>query len=92
MTNDKPKDTGERSGGDEDEEVYDQREIKKIKIPPIKLFFRDGPIMKGKTPFGRKIGCVRCGRKRGIVRKYGLHLCRQCFREVAPELGFKKYS
>ena len=41
---------------------------------------------------GRKIGCQRCGRKRGIVRRYGMHLCRQCFREVAPELGFKKYS
>ncbi|MCD6383125.1 MAG: 30S ribosomal protein S14 [Thermoplasmata archaeon] len=45
-----------------------------------------------KKEFGRKVGCVRCGRKRGIVRRYGLHLCRQCFRELAPELGFKKYS
>jgi small subunit ribosomal protein S14 len=43
-------------------------------------------------PFGRKAGCERCGRKRGIVRRYGMHLCRQCFREIAPELGFKKYS
>ena len=30
--------------------------------------------------------------KRGIIRKYGMHLCRQCFRDMAPELGFKKYS
>ncbi len=37
-------------------------------------------------------GCERCGRKRGLVRRYGMHLCRQCFREVAPEIGFKKYS
>ncbi|MBO4357347.1 MAG: hypothetical protein J5813_04170 [Candidatus Methanomethylophilaceae archaeon] len=21
-----------------------------------------------------------------------MHLCRQCFRDMAPELGFKKYS
>jgi len=35
--------------------------------------------------------CKRCGRKvRGIIRKYGLYICRQCFREVAPNLGFKK--
>ncbi|HIQ32566.1 MAG TPA: 30S ribosomal protein S14 [Methanothermococcus okinawensis] len=35
--------------------------------------------------------CRRCGRKvRGLIRKYGLYLCRQCFREVAPQLGFKK--
>jgi small subunit ribosomal protein S14 len=42
--------------------------------------------------FGRRHGCERCGRRRGIVRRYGMHLCRQCFREIAPELGFKKYS
>lgn len=42
--------------------------------------------------FGRKVGCQRCGRKRGIIRRNGMHLCRQCFREIAPEIGFKKYS
>lgn len=36
--------------------------------------------------------CRRCGRKGGVIRKYGLMYCRQCFREVAKELGFKKYS
>lgn len=42
--------------------------------------------------FGRGANqCRRCGRKRGLVRMYGIYLCRQCFREVAPELGFKKY-
>lgn len=41
---------------------------------------------------GRIEGCQRCGRRRGVVRRYGLHLCRQCFRENARNLGFKKYS
>jgi len=42
--------------------------------------------------FGRGANeCRRCGRKRGLIRKYGIYLCRQCFREVASELGFKKY-
>jgi small subunit ribosomal protein S14 len=45
---------------------------------------------KEKT-YGRKEGCEQCGRKRGIIRKYGLRLCRQCFREKAEEIGFKKY-
>jgi small subunit ribosomal protein S14 len=27
-----------------------------------------------------------------MVRRYGLRLCRQCFRDTAPELGFKKYE
>ena len=36
--------------------------------------------------------CKNCGRIGGHINKYGLHLCRQCFREMALELGFKKYS
>ena len=39
-----------------------------------------------------RTGCERCGRQRGLVRRYGMRLCRQCFREIAPEIGFKKYS
>jgi small subunit ribosomal protein S14 len=50
------------------------------------------PKLRPKKKYGRVEGCERCGRKRGIVRRYGLHLCRQCFREVAEEIGFKKYS
>ena len=36
--------------------------------------------------------CRNCGRVRGHIRKYGLNLCRQCFREMALGLGFKKFS
>nr|AOZ56022.1 hypothetical protein [uncultured korarchaeote] len=37
--------------------------------------------------------CKRCGRRgRGIIRKYGLYLCRQCFREVAERMGWRKYN
>ena len=35
--------------------------------------------------------CRRCGRKQGLVGKYDIFLCRQCFREVARDMGFKKY-
>ena len=48
--------------------------------------------LEPKKNFGHKDGCARCGRKRGMVRRYGLRLCRQCFRDTAPELGFRKYS
>ncbi len=41
---------------------------------------------------GRESGCRRCGRKRGMIRRHGLRLCRQCFRDIAPEIGFKKFS
>ena len=41
---------------------------------------------------GRIEGCVLCDRKRGLVRRYGMNLCSQCFRDKAIELGFKKYD
>lgn len=37
------------------------------------------------------IACRRCSKRRGVIRKYGLLYCRQCFREIAKELGFKKF-
>jgi small subunit ribosomal protein S14 len=36
--------------------------------------------------------CRRCGRDQGLVGKYDIWLCRQCFREIARSMGFKKYS
>ena len=36
--------------------------------------------------------CQRCEREQGLVGKYDIWLCRQCFREVARSMGFKKYS
>ena len=36
--------------------------------------------------------CERCGRFGAHIKSYGLNLCRHCFREVAVEIGFQKYS
>jgi small subunit ribosomal protein S14 len=35
--------------------------------------------------------CSRCGRFGAHISKYGLDLCRQCFRDTAEKMGFKKY-
>ena len=36
--------------------------------------------------------CSRvCNSRRGLIRKYGLDICRRCFREFAGEIGFVKY-
>ncbi|MGC8586395.1 MAG: 30S ribosomal protein S14 [Candidatus Micrarchaeia archaeon] len=36
--------------------------------------------------------CVICGTSRGLIRAHGLYICRRCFREVAKDIGFKKYG
>ena len=36
-------------------------------------------------------GCKRCGSNKGHIGKYGINLCRKCFRELAPKIGFKKF-
>jgi len=53
--------------------------------------------LKHNAPKPRKFGkslseCKRCGRIGAHVGKYKMHLCRQCFREVAKSLGFKKFN
>lgn len=35
--------------------------------------------------------CRVCGNTHGIIRKYGLNICRQCFRQYAKDIGFVKY-
>ncbi|MBW2983692.1 30S ribosomal protein S14 [Candidatus Woesearchaeota archaeon] len=67
--------------------------FKQLRAKPVKL----KKFVKHNAPKERKFGrssrkCRRCGRIRGHIKKYGLNLCRQCFREIATKLGFKKYS
>tara|TARA_B100000029_G_scaffold35502_1_gene33391 strand:+ start:99 stop:317 length:219 start_codon:yes stop_codon:yes gene_type:complete len=49
------------------------------------------PGTKNEKKFGRGARwCKRCGCYTSCIQKYDLSLCRQCFREVANSLGFKK--
>jgi len=53
--------------------------------------------LKHNKPKERKTGiaakkCERCGRFGAHIKSYGLNLCRHCFREIAVEIGFEKYS
>lgn len=53
--------------------------------------------MKVKPPKPRKFGkgvarCRRCGTSVGVIRRYRLYLCRRCFNEVAPMMGFMVYE
>ncbi|MCP3681148.1 MAG: 30S ribosomal protein S14 [bacterium] len=67
--------------------------FKQLKAKPVKL----NRYIKHNKPKERKNSveqkrCVRCGNTRGHISKYGLHLCRRCFREIATKIGFKKYD
>ncbi|XP_009579496.1 PREDICTED: 40S ribosomal protein S29, partial [Fulmarus glacialis] len=33
-----------------------------------------------------------CSNRHGLIRKYGLNMCRQCFRQYAKDIGFIKGS
>lgn len=33
-----------------------------------------------------------CSNRHGLIRKYALNICRQCFREYANDIGFKKVT
>jgi small subunit ribosomal protein S14 len=74
--------------------VSDWRKImKQIQNKPEKV----ARFLKHNKPKERKLGiasrkCERCGRIGAHISSYGLNLCRQCFREIAEEIGFKKYS
>lgn len=48
------------------------------------------PIVRSFGKYTKK--CERCLSSHGLISKYGIKMCRQCFRENAHELGFKKYS
>ncbi|PIU22336.1 MAG: 30S ribosomal protein S14 [Candidatus Diapherotrites archaeon CG08_land_8_20_14_0_20_30_16] len=38
----------------------------------------------------KKQVCKFCGNGRAVIRKYGLYLCKLCFKDRARELGFEK--
>lgn len=49
------------------------------------------PVVKSKAGFGK--GANKCRftlTTRGVIRKYGLNVCRRTFRLNAQKLGFKK--
>lgn len=67
--------------------------LPQLKNKPIKRkrFLRHSKPKKRACGFTTK-RCRRCGRSRGHISKYGLNLCRQCFRQIAKKVGFVKYS
>ena len=47
---------------------------------------------KNKKMDSRNLKCTICRTNKGLIHKYNLNICRRCFREVAPRIGFNKFS
>lgn len=41
---------------------------------------------------GSEVYSRLCAHQAGLIRKYGLDLCRQCFREKSAAIGFVKVT
>ncbi len=66
--------------------------LKQLKSKPVIM----AKYLKHNKPKTRVFGrgtkqCENCGNTRGNIAKYGINMCRKCFREHAQRLGFKKY-
>jgi len=67
--------------------------LKQLKNKPavMERFIKHCKPKERKTGIARN-KCERCGRFGAHIKSYGINLCRHCFREIAEEIGFKKYS
>ncbi len=74
--------------------VSDHKKVlKQIKDKPAKMKRYEKYNVPKKRSCGKALKkCRRCGRIAGHIDKYGLDLCRQCFRDIASKLGFKKFN
>lgn len=66
---------------------------KQLKNKPAKM----EKYLKHNKPKERKMGiashkCERCGRFNAHIKSFRLNLCRHCFREIAVDIGFKKFN
>lgn len=70
-----------------------KKALKQLESKPAKM----ARYIKHNKPKDRTTGvatksCERCGRFGAHISGYGLNFCRQCFREIAEKIGFRKYS
>jgi len=70
-----------------------EKNLKQLAGKPLKLAKYEKFNKSKKRKFGKSVRkCRRCRRSNGVIHQYGLLYCRQCFREEAEKLGFRKYS
>ncbi len=69
-----------------------EKNLKQVENKPLKLSRHERFNKSKDRKFGKNTHkCRRCRRTGGVIRQHGLDYCRQCFREEAEKLGFRKY-
>lgn len=75
--------------------MSDYRKMQKMferKPGKLKKFLKTNKPKHNHPGLGQ-VQCRRCGiRGLSLIQKYDLNYCRRCFREVAHDIGFRKYS
>ena len=70
-----------------------RKTLKQLRAKPVILQKFKKHNKKKDRPIGRTTKkCRVCGRYEGHISNYGIDMCRCCFREVATQIGFKKYN
>ena len=67
--------------------------FKQLRAKPVKFarYLKHNKIKQRGYGSQTKV-CMRCRNTKGFIAKYGINLCRKCFRDIATKIGFKKYS
>ena len=73
---------------DEDDEEEEESRRKSFVEQPFAIRHRL-PLLCREADLGQSHSRV-CAHTAGLIRKYGLNLCRQCFREKSDDIGFIK--
>lgn len=70
----------------------DKREIQFqiIQSPPLQLVFERVQKERRILLANQSLSSRVCSHRAGLIRKYGLNICRQCFREKSQDIGFIK--
>ena len=67
-----------------------------VQLPPPALWSRLPPVVFSfycvSLPTLMMSRSRQCTCRKGLIRKYGLFLCRRCFQQFALEIGFKKVT
>lgn len=71
-----------------------RKAFKQLKAKPavLKKYMKHNAPKKRPTGMTVSSKCENCGRFGAHIKKYGLSMCRHCFREIAVKIGFKKYT